>query len=386
MRPIALLLVLPLAGAGTAQESRPTAVRDPRIERGAAEARAGYDRALAALLRMQRPDGAFALGTLENSFEMVFSVETFHAWRVAAHALACLALIDAPVTPERTRALERGLEWFGRARAPLRGNDWDNDAVWGWVYGVGMAVRASQDPRWSGTELGTQVERRGREYLGWLERNQVPEGGFGYYDDPTFSRRPKWATSFTTAAVIPALVECRRMGWSEDGDMLRRAAEYLRRCRLPNGAVQYDLRPVPRSFVGESIDTVKGSLGRIQVANWALHHAGDPGTDVARVRAGVELFFTHDHFLRVARMRPIPHEAYYANAGYFFLFGHYYVGQTIQLLPEAEREAWHRKLRGRLLAVQRDDGSFCDFLGSSYLVAAGTAFGAMALRAGLPDR
>ena len=37
-------------------------------------------------------------------------------------------------------------------------------------------------------------------------------------------------------------------------------------------------------------------------------------------------------------MRPVPHEAYYLNAGYFFYFGHYYCGLAIGLLPPAERD------------------------------------------------
>jgi hypothetical protein len=120
----------------------------------------------------------------------------------------------------------------------------------------------------------------------------------------------------------------------------------------------------------------------VQVCNWALFRIGDPAVSLERVREGVRAFFEHHQFLAVARMRPIPHEAYYANAGYFFLFGHYYCALAIELLPEDERAAWHEKLHQRLLSVQRPDGSFCDFLGSSYLVVAGTAFAAMALLAG----
>ena len=101
------------------------------------------------------------------------------------------------------------------------------------------------------------------------------------------------------------------------------------------------------------------------------------------VRRGLEQFFEHHRFLAVARMRPIPHEAYYANAGYFFYFGHYYAGLAIELLPEAEREPFRQKLRTKLLETQRKDGTYCDFLGISYMVNSSTAFATMALQAGL---
>ena len=85
-------------------------------------------------------------------------------------------------------------------------------------------------------------------------------------------------------------------------------------------------------------------------------------------------------------MRPIPHEAYYQNAGYFYFFGHYYAAQAINLLPVEEREIWHAKLRPHLAKTQRDDGSTSDFLASSYMVNASSAFAALALLEGLPAR
>src|SRR5262249_44267994 len=148
-------------------------------------------------------------------------------------------------------------------------------------------------------------------------------------------------------------------------------------------AYEYDLNPVPRISGGEHINNVKGSLGRIQVCNWALHLAKDPATTIDRIRVGVQQFFEHHEFLQVARMRPIPHEAYYFNAGYFYFFGHFYCSQTINLLPPAERPGFHRQLRQCLLPAQRADGSFCDFQGTSYMTTSSTAFAAMALLAGL---
>jgi hypothetical protein len=82
-------------------------------------------------------------------------------------------------------------------------------------------------------------------------------------------------------------------------------------------------------------------------------------------------------------MRPVPHEAYYANAGYFFFFGHYYCGLAIELLPPADREGFRQQLRQKLIETQRVDGSYCDFLGSSYMVTSSTAFATLGLLAGL---
>ena len=83
-------------------------------------------------------------------------------------------------------------------------------------------------------------------------------------------------------------------------------------------------------------------------------------------------------------MRPIPHEAYYANAAYFYMFGHCYAAQAINELPEAERAAWHKQLRGHLAKIQWADGSSLDFPNMSCMQIAGTSFSILALQAGLP--
>lgn len=103
-----------------------------------------------------------------------------------------------------------------------------------------------------------------------------------------------------------------------------------------------------------------------------------------RLREGLAAFFDEHRFLDAARLRPIPHEAYFANAGYFYFFGHYYAALAIELLPEAEREALHARLRPHLVKALRPDGSTTDFLDARYDVLASTAFLALALDAGMP--
>jgi hypothetical protein len=370
-------IVLLAAGAAAQGEAPPPSP-------GSREAAlAAVDRAIDFFVRTQNHDGSWGSTSCETTMEMSFAVETHYAWSVAAHGLATMALLGAKETPARRAALDRAVRWLCNCRMTLRGSNWDNDAVWGWLYGAVATVEVARDPRYTTDEWRGPVASRGREFIGWLQKNQEPLGGFGYYDDPPYTRRPKWGTSFSTACVLPALGLAQQLGWLVDGEVRDRAATYVRRCRLPNGAYEYDLNPVPRMSGGEHINDVKGSLGRIQVCNWALRRSGDPGITDAVVERGLEQFFEHHRFLRVARMRPIPHEAYYANAGYFFFFGHYYCGLAIELLPAARRERFRALLRTKLGETQRPDGSFCDFLGSSYMVTASTAFAALGLLAGL---
>jgi hypothetical protein len=349
---------------------------------GPEAAREGLGRSIAWLVERQNPDGSWATGALDGLLELGFSVESFYSWQVAANALACLALLGASETPEGRAALEHGLAWLEGTRTPQRGSDWDIDYVWGGLYGFAATVEVARDERFRGGEWPARLEALARRYLAILAANQVPSGGWGYYDAPTYSRRPKWATSFSTAAVLPALLWGEQLGWVGDPGLRRRATRYVADCALPNGAFAYDLEMIP-SVGGDGINDVKGSLGRIQACHWALATVGERKITPERLRAGLESFFEHHRFLDVAYMDPFPHEAYYYNSGYFYLFAHYYAARVIELLPIEEREGWHARLRPHLLKVMRADGASTDFLTSAYMQVAGTAFSAMALELGL---
>ena len=367
----------------TQAEPAPPAAAPAPSSRAAAQVAA--DRALAFLVASQHPDGSWGSRSPDSLFDAQFAAETYYCWQVGAHCLATMALRRAPETPERRKALDLAVRWLVSTTMPLRGNHWDNDAVWSWLYGTVATTEIAGDARFQNDDWKLPLAARGKEFVAWLAKNQVPTGGFGYYDDPPYTKVPKWGTSFATSAVVPALGVALALGWLADDAVLARAADYVRKCRLPNGAYEYDLNPIPRIRGGETINNVKGSLGRIQVCNWALHLAKDPETTTDRIRTGVQQFFDHHEFLLVARMRPIPHEAYYQNAGYFYFFGHFYCSQTINLLPMAEREEFHAKLRPCIVPAQRPDGSFCDFQGTSYMTTSSTAFAAMALLAGLDN-
>ena len=355
----------------------------PASALGADEARTSLNRALTWITSQQNADGSWGTDTVESLFELQYSPASFSAWKLAGGAISTLALLGAEETPERRKALDKSIEFVLAAERPRRGSDWDIDNNWAALYVTILLVDVARDARFQGEPWKSRIAARGAEYLQHLSDQQDPLGGWGYYEGPVVSRRPTWSTSFSTACVIPALLRAKELGWPVDEKMLARAIEYVRRCALPNGAYQYDLQPIPRITGGESINDVKGSLGRIQVCNWARFRAQDPRVTLEKLREGLTQFFDNHRFLDVARMRPIPHEAYYANAGYFYFFGHYYAALVIESLPESEREAWHARLRAEVVKAQGKQGQFVDFIGSFYSYTYATGFAALALQAGL---
>lgn len=371
----------------TAQDPSPTLPVSPEVPetQTATEARRAANRALDWLVKTQHEDGSWGTASLETIFEEGFSVATFGAWRAAAHGLAVMALLEAPPTEERVAALERAVDWLCLAPMPKRPSDWDVDSTWEALYGLVACAHVAQDPRFAEAPWSEKLATRGGMCVDYLIRNQSPEGGWAYYDDPTWSARPTWATSFCTALVLPALQTALDLGWLEDEAVRDRAIRYVRACAMPEGAYAYDWTPVPRLNGGVHINRIQGSLGRTQVCNWALRESGVEQVTLDRVREGLESFFEHHRFLDQARMKPIPHEGHYANAGYFYFFGHYYAAKAIGTLPEEEREAWHARLRPHLTKVQREDGSSSDFHAVSYMTTASTSFLALGLELGLPD-
>ena len=376
----------PAPGSGEPKDSAPAQEPRPPLTQGREEARAARDRALAFIVSSQLPDGSWGSSFPHHLSELGFALDTYHAWRVAAHGLAVQALLAAPETPERTAALEAALGWLTTVRLPHRGDDWDVDSTWASLCGFDALVDVARDPRFAEGPLAEKVRERAHAFLTDLTRRQTPDGGWAYYDDPPYTMRPTWATSFCTALILPALIIARdELGWEVAPHLIEGATKLVRRCELPNGAFAYDYRTVQRGHTGESINSIEGSLGRIQVCLWALARAGDERVTTDRIEEGLEHFFEHRRFLDLVRMRPVPHEGWFANAGYFYFFAHYYASQAIELLPEDKREAYHRRLRPHLSKTLNEQGNASDFLTSSYMVLASTSYLSLAITAGLGE-
>lgn len=193
----------------------------------AEQAQRALDLSLRYLVEDQHDDGTWGLFVPSDLMEPGYAPETYYDWNLSANFLVVLALMECPETPQRRAALERGLRAACAKRLPIRGDDWDNDAMWTALYAVVTLSRAAGDARFAGGEWPARIEQRGRDYAALLVKNQVPDGGWGYYDDPPFTQRPKWATSFSTACVVPALADGLRRGWLSDPDVVRRAVRYV---------------------------------------------------------------------------------------------------------------------------------------------------------------
>ena len=361
-----------------------SAQENPSVE----DVRTAIGRGVSFLLEDQNDDGSWGGYRKPRGPENHYwsNPGTHKAWTAATTGIVCTTFMnlgeDAP--PDARASLDRGVDFLLESGLVKRVSEWDVDNTWGYVYGLEAAARALRHGRYQGTPREGKLRELAEGLVARLRQHQTPGGGWGYYDDPPYTRRPKWATSFMTAAAILALVEARDVGIDVPQKMIDRAARCLEHCRLPSGAYTYSIKPVPSPGGLTGIDQIKGSLGRIQVGNLALRAAGRPIT-LDDLRTGLDHFFRHHRFLAIGRGRPIPHEAYYAVAGYFFFFGHYYAARVIEALPAEERASWEAKMQEKILECQEADGSMWDFHSHSYHRPQGTAWGIDILKRSLGE-
>jgi len=399
------------AAAPRSDEANTATPRTPHGDARApdsAEIRAAIERGLAFLLASQERDGTWGSARNGTFTDLWSNPETHRSWAIGTTGLCCMALVEQGSSEAVRAALNRGIDALIAGVVLKRPNEWDLDNVWGYLYGLQALARTLADARFADDPRRAAMRGAAEKYLAALLRLESPHGGWGYYAMDDAAWNPEWSTSFTTAAILVALVDARAASITVDTRVLERAVRAIERCRLPSGAYTYTVEAIPNPGRMESFDQVKGSIGRIQACNLALVRARDalakdptsvfggaPASarasgnatfgrvartiDARELERGLDQFFEHHRFLDVGRRKPIPHEAYYQIAGYFYFFGHWYAAGVIDELPSADRAPYAAKLAHEIVKTQEHDGSMQDYLMHDYVRQYSTAYGVSAL-------
>jgi hypothetical protein len=285
-------------------------------------------------------------------------------YRVGGTAISCLALLAAPgfaADAPRRAAFERGvlfcLETLDQDPLIKPGFAGTYDTRgWGHVYGLLLclhALRAEALPAQKARLTATASK-----LVKTLESDEIATTGGWNYSRPRGAEKPNPASTFMTAPALLVLFQAEAQGFPVRADVLDRALKTLEDARISDGSYQYGSDPRRKKPAELGGDTIAGSCARSAACETALHLAGRG--DPARLRRSVEDFFACWGELEKRRAQNGTHIPPYMIAPYYFHYGHTYVAQAIEFLPEAERPAYRAKMRETYWLTREKDGSWND--------------------------
>ena len=345
-----------------------------------AKIQASIDRGIEFLLRRQNKNGSWGSARNTKGLNIYAPVPgAHHAFRTAVTSLCISALLEtADDEGDVALAIDRGEAWLIEHLPKLRrATPMALYNVWGHAYSIQALARMLQ--------RRPDDKKRRRQILGLIEsqvdrldRYECVDGGWCYYDFNAHTKKPSGSPiSFVSATVLVAFHEAKAAGVEVPQRLVDRAMESIRRQRKPDFSYCYGeyLRWVPMY----PINRPGGSLGRSQACNLAMRLWGDQTVSDQVVTVWLDRLFARNGWLSIGRKRPVPHESWFAVAGYFYYYGHYYAALSIEQLPPDERGRHFDQLAHLLVGLQEKDGSWWDYPLYDYHQQYGTALALMAL-------
>ncbi|HUF64018.1 MAG TPA: prenyltransferase/squalene oxidase repeat-containing protein [Verrucomicrobiales bacterium] len=382
--PLALLAVLPLfltAAWAEPLEPGPAGPETPE------HLEAAISRGIHFLLADQNPNGSWGSATSTKGLNIYAPVPgAHHAFRAGVTALCISALMEtgaARADPAVESALQRSEDWLLEHLPELRrANPTAIYNVWGHAYGLQALARLHVRAE-GNSEKQAAIRDIAEQQIALLGRYESVDGGWGYYDFAVGSKQPAaTSTSFVTAAVLVAFHEIQGIGVEIPQRLLDRGIASIHRQRKSDFTYAYGeyLKMTPM----RGINRPGGSLGRSQACNIALRLWGDEAVTDEVLAEWLQRLVDRNGWLSIGRKRPVPHEAWFQVAGYFYYFGHYYAALCLEALPQTQAEPFRRQLAGLILPLQETDGSWWDYPLYAYHRPYGTAFALMTLQRCLP--
>ena len=343
------------------------------------------DRGCAFLRNRQNPDGSWGSARNTKGLNIYAPVPGSHrAFRLAVTALSTAALIENKGNDSNfSKVIGNGEEYLLEKLSYLRrATPMAIYNVWAHAYGIQALARMHQRIVGKSDANKTKllrIEDLIRHQFGMLERYASIDGGWGYYDFNAQTKQPSGSSiSFVNATCLVALHEAKERGIEPPEKLVKRACDATQRQRLPDHSYLYGeyLKWKPR----RGINRPGGSLGRSHACNLALQLWGDKTVTEDVHKICLDRLIARNGWLSVARKRPVPHESWFAVAGYFFYYGHYYASFCIKTLPEADQTLYQNHLAAILMPLQEKDGSWWDYPFYDYHQQYGTAMALMSLK------
>lgn len=291
-------------------------------------------------------------------------------YRIGGTSIVCLGMIAAPGYPRdeaRQAAVEKGLKFVLGAlehdrmsKAFIGGYDVRG---WGHIYALQMLLHLT-DQEFVPKELAAEVKKKTAWLVGALVESAIPTaGGWNYSRRAGYPSPNNRASTFMTPAALQALFHAKARGHGVPDGVVNEALAALDRARSKEGGYGYGAAQGSRNDVADAelgmMDKTPGSAARATICESTLLLAGRG--DLARLQSAIDRFFEHWDDLAVRKSQRGTHIKPYGIAPYYFLFGHVYAAQAIELLPDGGLRQEYRARMQKVLARSReDDGTWND--------------------------
>lgn len=323
-----------------------------------------FDQAAKFLIENQLPSGAWGDHTKTKGLNVFCPYPTGpSSFQTSSTALCVIGLESSPISqrPDVKEALQKA-EDFIVAEAPKikRGDTMSTLNVWAYSYTLSaISLRASKlekdSPHWNKLkDCATVMVKRLSEF-------SDAHGGWGYYNFDLYSKRPAGSpTSFLTATALLSA----RQGFDEfdlklSDKVLARALKFLASQRTPAGTYVYSRDHTYHQTL--PINRHAGSLARNTACDLALRVWGNKDIVLSQIEDQLERLWSRSGWLSMALKKPVPHESFAANAGYFFYYGYYYAARCMAVMPDKTNKRHAAHLADDLLPLQEKNGCWWDY-------------------------
>ena len=379
-----LILVLsPFAGLNGSENNSSTP--SSRLDFSHSGIQRSLDKGCDFLLERQNPDGSWGSARQTKGLNIFAPVPGSHrAFRLAVTALSISALLEIKKEDQNYSKCIRKAEKYLLEKLPQlrRASPMALYNVWSHSYGLQALHRMHELS--STSQRKAEIEDVMVQQIKMLQTYESIDGGWGYYDFNAQTKQPSGSSiSFVNATGLVALKDAQSSGVEVPEKLVSRALSAIKRQRLPDHSYLYGeyLKYRPRS----GINRPAGSLGRSHACNYALQIWGEESVTDDVHKLCLDRLIKRNGWLDVARKRPIPHESWFAVAGYFFYYGHLYAAFCVDNLSPKERPKYQKSLAKILVPLQEKDGSWWDFPFYDYHQQYGTAMALLSLKRCLPQ-
>lgn len=328
------------------------------------------------LLDDQNPDGSWGSYRMSKGMNVACPVPAgAMAYHCATTALDILALCAcAPEDPRVQVSLDKAQAWLLETLPKMgRSDDYIFYDMWAHSYGI-QALCALAQTVSPESQTYALLKKECKSQMDKLFLNVSGDGGWGYIERDGRSYHPNAAsTSFCTATALIALRDARNVfGLEGNRKIIAKAVKYLYNMRTPAGTYLYSNSHLMHPNVPINLHT--GSLARTPACNAALRAFGHKQMGQKEIRDGLEWLWARGGWLDMARKKPIPHESFAQNSGYFFFYGYFYAAECINMLDQAERARHAAFLTRVLLPLQEKSGAWWDYPLYNYHKQYGTGY------------